>query len=74
MLELVQALGEPVSIEFFHLPRYPVDADDIAFVLCALNGAATHLVTYDGHLFAVAHEYPFATCATVQFLTQLRAG
>lgn len=72
-LELVQALGEPVSIEFFHLARYPSDSDDIAFVLCALNGAATHLVTYDEHLFAVAHEYPFVTCRAVQFLTALRA-
>ena len=72
-LELVQALGEPVNIEFFHLPRYPSDADDIAFVLCALNGVATHLVSYDPHLFAVAHEYPFFTCTPVQFLTQLRA-
>lgn len=41
-LEGVQALGEPVNIEYFHLPRYPSDSDDIAFVLCALNGAATH--------------------------------
>ena len=72
-LELIQALGAPVGIEFFHLPRYPADADDIAFVLCALNGAASHLVTYDQHLFDVAHEYPFVTCKPVQFLAALRA-
>ena len=73
LLELVQALGAPVGIEFFHLPRYPADADDIAFVLCALNGAASHLVTYDQHLFDVAQEYPFVTCKPVQFLAALRA-
>ncbi len=74
---LVRALGvleERVEINFFHLRRYPSDADDIAFVLCALNGQATHLVTYDGHLFAVAHEFPFLTCTSVQFLMQLRAA
>ena len=72
---LVRALGvlaEKVEIKFFHLRRYPADPDDIVFVLCALNGRATHLVTYDGHLFEVAHEYPFIVCDPLRFLTALR--
>ncbi len=43
-------IGVEVSIEYYHLPSYPVDSDDIAFLLCADNGNATHLVTYDRHL------------------------
>jgi hypothetical protein len=31
------------------LPHYPADADDIAFLLCAWNGLASHLVSYDIH-------------------------
>ena len=44
-IALVSALGEAVEIEFFHLPRYPTDPDDIAFLLCAWNGPALHLVS-----------------------------
>lgn len=66
-------LGEAVEITYLHLRRYPADPDDIAFVLCALNGTATHLVTYDGHLFEVAHEYPFSVCNPAGFMAELRA-
>ena len=72
LVRALGVLGELVEIKFFHLRRYPADSDDIAFVLCALNGRATHLVTYDGHLFAVAHEYPFAVCEPLRFLAELR--
>jgi uncharacterized protein len=54
-LALVSMLGEEVEIRFFHLPRYPHDPDDIAFLLCARNGLASHLVSYDEHL-------PFCCC------------
>ena len=73
LVRALGVLGELVEIEFFHLRRYPADSDDIAFVLCALNGRATHLVTYDGHLFEVAHEYPFVICNPLHFLVELRA-
>ncbi len=67
-------MGETVPIRFFHLRHYPADADDIAFVLCALNGAATHLVTYDAHLLNAGCFYPeFVTCEPVAFLAELRA-
>jgi len=46
-------LGVQVYIAFYHLPVYPVDPDDIAFLLCADNGEATHLLTYDRHLEAL---------------------
>ena len=68
-------MGEFVPIRFFHLRHYPADGDDIAFVLCALNGPATHLVTYDGHLLDAACFYPeFVTCRPVEFLTAVRSN
>jgi predicted nucleic acid-binding protein len=66
--------GEEVTIGFFHFHHYPVDADDVAFLLAALNGAATHLVTYDEHLKDVGVFYhEFVTCEPVAFLSDLRA-
>jgi len=66
--------GEEVTIEFFHFQHYPVDADDVAFLLAALNGAATHLITYDEHLKDVGVFYSeFMTCEPVAFLADLRA-
>src|SRR2546422_1732553 len=56
-IALISALGEPVEIEFFHLPQYPTDADDIAFLLCAWNGFASHLVTYDHDLLDLSATY-----------------
>ena len=61
--------GEPVEIRFFHLRHYPVDGDDTVFLLSALIGEATHLVTYDTHLQDVGIFYPeFTTCKPVEFL------
>jgi uncharacterized protein len=66
--------GEEVPIRFFHFRHYPVDADDVAFLLVALNGDATHLVTYDEHLKDVGVFYPeIVTCEPVAFLSDLRA-
>jgi predicted nucleic acid-binding protein len=69
-------LAEEVWIESFHLRHYPVDADDIAFLLCALNGAASHLVTYDDHLLTMEEEFRSAVriCKPVAFLADLRTG
>ena len=64
--------GERVEIESFHLRRYPSDTDDIAFVLCALNGDATHLVTYDGGFAEVVRDSPFTICEPLTFLRELR--
>ena len=61
------ALGVEVEIAHFHLPTYPVDTDDIAFLLCADNGAARHLVTYDRHLREIDRHYPFRVCGTTAF-------
>lgn len=67
--------GEEVPIRFFHFRHYPVDADDVAFLLATLNGDATHLVTYDEHLKDVGVFYPeFITCEPVAFLADLRLG
>ena len=66
-------LGEAVRIEFFHLRHYPLGADDIAFLLCALNGDATHLVTYDPHLLDLQPHYALAICEPLRFLAELRA-
>ncbi len=64
--------GAEVYIEFYHLPRYPVDSDDVAFLLCADNGEATHLVTYDRHLRDVSGHYQFKICRPTEFLKDLR--
>ena len=64
--------GIRVRIEHFHMPVYPVDPDDIAFLLCADNGAATHLVTYDRHLHEIRSYYRFKVCGPTDFLSDLR--
>ncbi|NLT71286.1 MAG: putative toxin-antitoxin system toxin component, PIN family [Verrucomicrobiaceae bacterium] len=67
------ALGELVPIHFFHVRNYPSDADDTPFLLAALNGQASHLVTYDEHLQLVGIFYPeFKTCEPIEFLSDLR--
>lgn len=72
MADLVR-FAEEVLIHFFHFRHYPVDADDVAFLLVALNGDATHLVTYDEHLKDVGVFYPeFTTCEPIAFLKDLR--
>ena len=75
-IALVSVLGEAVEIEFFHLPHYPTDPDDIAFLLCAWNGPASHLVSYDHHLLDLssAYESHFRICLPVELLTALRAA
>jgi predicted nucleic acid-binding protein len=70
----VGGLGEAVPIAFFHLRRYPADADDIAFLLCAINGNATHLVTYDSGFAVIAPDCSFAICQPLAFLAALRAA
>ena len=65
-------VGIEVPINYFHLPAYPVDADDIAFLLCADNGTATHLVTHDRHLLDIDSCYVFWICRTTDFLADIR--
>jgi len=73
-IALISALGEAVEIEFFHLPRYPADADDIAFLLCAWNGLASHLISYDRDLLDLfaSYETHFRICPPLEFLAALR--
>ena len=61
-----------VEVEFFHLEKYPTDPDDIAFLLCADNGQATHLVTYDTCLLELDGFYKFKICQPLPFLHELR--
>jgi len=72
LLNSLFELGREVRIDVYHLPFYPIDADDIAFLLCAENGRATHIVTYDRHLKAVEQFYEFTICKPVEFLQELR--
>ena len=75
-IALISALGEAVEIEFFHLPHYPADADDIAFLLCAWNGLASHLVSYDRHLLDLSDSYEthFRICPPLEYLAALRSA
>ncbi len=75
-IALLTALGEAVDIEFFHLRHYPADSDDTAFVLCAWNGAASHLASYDRHLLDLAGTYAnvFEICRPLRMLEAIRAA
>lgn len=70
------AFGEEVKIKFYHYEFYPEDAKDICFVLCALNGDGTHIVTYDSHLLDLKNDYQtkfgIQVVNTIIFLKQLR--
>ncbi len=63
--------GENVFIAFFHERFYPDDPDDIAFLLCATNGNATHLVTYDAHLTTLDGLFEFQILGPRKFLEAL---
>lgn len=74
LLAKLKHAGESIPIGFFHVRHYPTDMDDTIFLLAALNGMATHLVTYDEHLELVSVHYPeFSTCRPLEFLLALRA-
>ena len=66
--------AEAVSISSFHFRHYPIDPDDVMFLLCAANGQATHLLSYDQHLLALGPYYAaeFAICEPVEFLAACR--
>jgi predicted nucleic acid-binding protein len=66
-------LAERVEIRYFHFRHYPVDSDDTIFLLCAINGAASHIVSYDPHLLDLGIFYEdFVTCKPVEFLADLQ--
>lgn len=64
--------GEYIEIDFFHLHTYPKDQDDTAFVLCAENGKADYLVSYDDHLLVLNGAYYFKICPPLEFLFDFR--
>lgn len=66
--------GELVAVVFFHFRHYPVDADDVMFLLCAINGRATHLVSYDDHLLSLRVFYAaeVTICEPLEFLDGCR--
>jgi len=66
--------GEAVSVAFFHFRHYPVDPDDVMFLLCSLNGAASHLVSYDRDLLSLHPFYAdeLTICEPIGFLQDLR--
>ena len=68
----IRELGKSVPIQLCHLPQYPLDTDDIAFVLCADNGKATHLLSYDSDLDPLKGTYSFKICQPLEFLFELR--
>lgn len=72
LIQAILALGQEVWIQFYHLHHYPIDPDDIAFLLCAENGQATHIISYDKHLKDIERWYTFRVCNTLEFLHELR--
>ena len=72
-LSRVFLLSEAVEIRFFHLRHYPADLDDVIFLLCAINGEASHLVSYDPHLLDLRVFYDaFTICLPLDLLSALR--
>ncbi|MBL9132174.1 MAG: PIN domain-containing protein [Verrucomicrobiaceae bacterium] len=73
-IRLLALHGEVVPIVFFHFRHYPVDADDVMFLLCAINGSASHLVSYDDHLLSLRPFYAgeIALCQPIEFLSACR--
>ncbi len=73
---IVAANAVDVPIVHFHLEIYPVDEGDICFLLCAINGKATHIVTYDNHFLLIADEirpiFSVEVCKPIDFLKSLR--
>jgi putative PIN family toxin of toxin-antitoxin system len=65
-------LGDIVVINNYHLKYYPDDEDDICFVLCAENGDASHIVSYDKHLLKLNGKFKFEVLKIVPFLQELR--
>ena len=62
-----------MDIRFSHFRHYPVDEDDISFLLCAINGAASHLVSYDPHLLDLDLFYTeFTSLSPNDFLVERR--
>ncbi len=68
----IKRIGDHTSILFFHLANYPSDPDDIPFILCAENGNASHLISYDRHLLELQGFYSFKICKPLDFLFELR--
>ena len=73
-IRLMALHGEIVPVVFFHFRHYPVDPDDVMFLLCAINGRATHLVSYDGHLLSLRPYYAgeLTICEPIEFLEECR--
>ena len=67
-------MSSSTSAVFFHFRHYPVDSDDVMFLLCAMNGRATHLVSYDRHLLSLRPYYAgqVTICEPVEFLRECR--
>ena len=72
MVKDLKFYGDFIEIEYFHLHAYPKDQDDIAFVLCAENGKADYLVSYDSHLLVLNGVYNFKICLPLEFLFDVR--
>ena len=73
-IRLVARHAELVPIAFFHFRHYPVDADDVMFLLCAINGQGTYLVSYDPHLLSLQPYYDgeVVICKPIEFLGACR--
>ncbi len=73
-IRLLVLQADIVTVAFFHFRHYPVDQDDVMFLLCAVNGHASHLVSYDQHLLSPRPYYTaeLTICEPLEFLTECR--
>ena len=71
-LQTLLRLGHFTPIRFYLIEKYPSDPEDTPFLLCALNGNATHLISYDKDLLDLDRTYPVKICEPIPFLQELR--
>ncbi len=73
LIRIFRDQGERIDLVHFHESPYPEDIDDVYFLLCALNGHASHIVTHDKHLHDIAAEYrnEVRICYPGQFIGEL---
>ena len=71
-VDSVLNMGDFIEIKLFHIHIYPKDQDDIAFILCAENGKADYLISYDNHLLVLNWIYSFKIVIPLNFLSEFR--
>ena len=74
LVALIEGAFEKVLLTTPAAPFPPTDPDDEVFVLCALDGDASYLVSEDQALLALDDHYAFTIGSCAQLMAELGAG